>query len=243
MIYFSLDDNATELLPRLVAIDQKIPINVVKAPKKYESKPTLLSKRKIGLDNLKRTLNHLKIMDSNKGTSVEYIETQLKRHQTQIKMKDERYKVVALIDNFHDITVDEINFRNDDGAKFDHIATELSRICTQLDIPIICTAEFRKLNGNRRPTIDDVRETVKISYEAKAILLCYNEVGIRGENSNVYWHRGGQEFKQPVLEVKVGKNKFSSYKNRMFFEFMPEMSFLKESSEETSSKYNQMIIS
>ena len=31
--------------------------------------------------------------------------------------------------------------------------------------------------------------TVKIKYEAKAILLCYNEVHYKGENSNIYFTR------------------------------------------------------
>lgn len=86
---------------------------------------------------------------------------------------------------------------------------------------------------------------MKIAYEAKAILLCYNEVGLKGESASVYYNRGEPEFaqfKQPVLEVKVGKNKYTSYKGRMFYEFQPERSYLKEASDAATSKYSQMII-
>jgi replicative DNA helicase len=241
VIYFSLDDNITELLPRTVALDQKIPINAVKSPRKYEEDITLMTRRQTGITKLKSSISYYKILDSTNGTSIEFIEEQIKRHQLELSTKDEKYKLVVVIDNFHDITVDTVRY-SDDNAKYDHIAEQLSRICTQFDIPIICTAEFRKLNGNRRPTCDDVRESVKIQYEAKAIILCYNEVGIRGESASIYWQRTDNPMKQPVLEAKIGKNKYSSFKNRLFFEFIPEMSFLKEVPEAGVQRYNQMIL-
>ena len=242
VLYFSLDDNDTDLLPRFIAIDQKIPINVIKAPKKYEDDILKMTKRAQGMNNLKDRLDYFKIIDSKQGTSIEFIEEQLKRHHLQLQMKDEAYKLVAIVDNFHDITVDSQSFSNE-NKKYDHISGEISRICTQLDIPFICTAEFRKLNGNRRPVVDDIRESVKIAYEAKAILLCYNEVGLRGEAASIYWQRPDVDMKQPVMEVKVGKNKYSEYKNRLFFEFMPEIAYLKEVPLEGAKRYNQMILS
>lgn len=242
VLYFSLDDNSEDLLPRVVAIDQRIPVNAVKAPKKYQDDLQVMVRRNAGIKKLTQMSKHFKIVDSRKGTSVEFIEKEIKRHQMELAMDDESYKLVVIIDNFHDITVEEMNFRGDGNAKYDYIAGELSRLCTQYDIPVVCTAEFRKLNGNRRPTPDDLRETVKIQYEAKAIILCYNEVGIRGEASTIYWQKPDNPYKQPVLELKIGKNKYSSYKNRIFMEFMPEMSYLKEASEASTRKYNQMIL-
>lgn len=246
VLYFSLDDNATELLPRVIAIEQHIPINVVKAPAKYEDeRPDLISRRAAGINKLKGSLEFFKIIDSTQGTSIEFIGEQVRRHHLELQGRDEAYKLVVIIDNFHDITVDQINFRDNSNAKFEHISNELSKICTQYDIPMICTAEFRKLNGNRRPLVDDVRESGKIAYEAKAILLCYNEVGLKGESASIYFNRGETEFaryKQPVLEVKIGKNKYSSYKGRMYYHFYPEMSLITESDEAESLKYSQMII-
>lgn len=242
VLYFSLDDNNTELLPRIVALDQKILINAVKAPKKYEDDIVLMAKRAAGMENLKNNIGHFKIIDSTKGSSIEFIEEEIRRHAIQLESADDTYKVVCIIDNFHDIGVDSINFGSNDNKKYDHLAGEISRIATQLDIPIICTAEFRKLNGTRRPTVDDIRESVKIGYEAKAIMLCYNEVGLRGEAASIYWQKPDSPYKQPVMEVKIGKNKYTSYKNRIFFEFMPEMAYLKSVNEEGTKHYNQMII-
>lgn len=246
VIYFSLDDNATEVIPRIVALEENIPINVVKAPAKYEDdRPDLLSRRASGINKLKDMLDHFKIIDSTQGSSVEFIEDQIRRHHTELRERDENYKLVVLIDNFHDISVESVNFRDNENGKITFLSDKLSQICTKYDIPIICTAEFRKLNGNRRPVIDDLKESGKIGYEAKAIMLCYNEVGIRGESASVYFNRGEEEyarFKQPVLEVKIGKNKYSDFKGRLFFNFYPERNILQETDETEAMKYSQMII-
>lgn len=239
VLYFSLDDSNNELLPRLVAIDQKIPINGVRFPKKYEHDSVMMDRRAAGYENLKESALHLGMMDVNSGSSIEHIEREAEKYDLALKKIDEAYQIVLIIDNFHDITV-EAKIHGEEN-KYDYIADQLSRIATRFDCPIICTAEFRKLNGNRRPKLDDIRESVKIVYEAKAIILCYNEVGLRGQQSQVFWNRPENPDKQPVFEAHIGKNKYGSFKGRAFFEFYPEMSYFKEVPPAGAQRYSQMI--
>lgn len=241
VIYFSLDDNTNELLPRFIAIDQKIPINTVRSPKKHQDQKEQMEKRQIGLDRLKEIVEYFTLFDANDGTSIEFIEKIALQYALELSRIDENYQVVLVIDNFHDITVDSIKFGSDTSGKYDHIADKLSSIATQLDCPILCSAEFRKLNGNRRPTLDDIRESVKIVYEAKAIMLCHNEVGLRGQQAQVYWMSPGNDVNQPVFEVDIRKNKFSSFKNRVFYEFHPSMSYFREVPPAGAQRYIQMI--
>lgn len=243
VLYFSLDDSNNELLPRLVAIDQKIPINAVRFPKKYQENVNLMERRQQGLESLKDAAMHINMMDVNEGSSIEHIERTAEKYDIELKKVDEDYQIVLFIDNFHDVTVDEVKFGTDNSSKYDYIADGLSRIATRFDCPIICTAEFRKLNGNRRPKLDDIRESVKIVYEAKAIILCYNEVGLRGQQAGIFWNKPETQDKQPVFEAHIGKNKFGSFKGRIFFEFMPEMSYFKEVPIAGAQRYSQMISS
>jgi replicative DNA helicase len=246
VIYFSLDDNDTDLMPRIVAMQENMPINVVKSPEKYKHETGMMIKRTAGMRKIKDSIKHFKMLDGKDGTSLEFIQEQITKHITALKAIDPTYKVVAFIDNFHDIEVTNMNFSNDDNAKYSYISEELDKICTLYDMPIICTAEFRKLNSHRRPTIDDIRSAGKIAYKAKAIMLCYNAVGVRGESADVYFQREDDPdlrgLKQPVLEVKIGKNKFESYKGRLFFEFFPERAFVKEATHESAERYNAMVI-
>lgn len=225
-LYFSLDDNTNDILPRAIALDQKIHINAVSKPRKYEHIPEIMERREEGLERLKESAGWFNLLDSSCGTSIEYIKSTIKSYYDEVQISGEQ--LVVFIDNFHDITVDSAGYNDNNNKKYDHIANELGKICTAYDIPVLCTAQFRKLNGNRRPTIDDVRESVTIAYLAKAILLCYNEVGLKGQNADVYYSKPGLSDKFPVLEVHVGKNKYSSFKGTIFYEFIPEYSYLKE---------------
>ena len=242
VLYFSLDDNNNELLPRLVAIDQRIPINVVRYPKKYKDNATYMQKRAQGVLKLRQTVDYLNMQDVNNGSDIEYIQETMEAYHVELQKVDPNYQLVVFIDNFHDITIGDEKLRGKTGGeKYDHIADQLTKIATKYDCPIVCTAEFRKLNGNRRPGVDDIRESVKILYEAKAVMLCYNEVSIRGQQATVHWMRADNPNKQPVYEVHIGKNKFSSFKGRAFFEFIPEMAFCREVSEAGAQRYSQMV--
>lgn len=241
VVYFSLDDSNNELLPRYIAIDQRIPINAVRFPKKYKDDINIMERREIGLQNLKNITDHLAMHDVNDGSDIEYIEEMAEKYFVELQKIDEAYQLVLIVDNFHDITVRDTKFGSDSNGKYDHIADKLTRLATRFDCPIICTAEFRKLNGNRRPILDDIKESSKIVYEAKAIILAYNEVGLRGQQANIFWQSGDRPDKRPVFEAHVGKNKFGSFKGRMFFEFMPEMSYFREVPQAAAQQYAQRI--
>ncbi|UOE58219.1 DnaB-like helicase C-terminal domain-containing protein [Cytobacillus oceanisediminis] len=242
VLYFSLDDNNNELLPRFVAIDQRIPINVVRFPKKYQDNATYMEKRSIGVERLKDSADFINIVDVNNGSDIEYIEKTMEEYHVELQKVDPAYQLVVFIDNFHDITIGDEKLRaKTGGEKYDHIADSLTKIATRYDCPIVCTAEFRKLNGNRRPTVEDLRDSVKILYEAKAVMLCYNEVSLRGQQATVNWMRSDNPNKQAVYEVQIGKNKFSSFKGRCFFEFIPEMAYFREVPEAGAQRYAQMI--
>lgn len=241
VLYFSLDDNVNEILPRFIAIDQKIPINAIRFPKKYQHDETMMQRMDEGYKHLEESESSFGLSDVNDGSSIEHVEATCEKYAFELRKVDPDYQLVVFIDNFHDVTVDSVKFGTDSNSKFDYIADHLSRLCTKLDIPIICTGEFRKLNGNRRPINDDIKETGKIVYEAKAIILAYNEVGIRGQQAGCFWQDDQTGDKMPVFEADIRKNKFGSFKGRTFFEFMPAMSYFKEVPEAGCKHYNQMI--
>lgn len=243
VLYFSLDDSLNELLPRFIAIEEKVPINLVRFPSKPENNtdPVLMERRESGWRKLQESVFNIAMVDVNEGSSVEYIEKKIEEYVTMLAQYDETYQIVVVIDNFHDITVDAKGYQ-EENARFDHISDQLSKICTRFDCPMICTAEFRKLNGNRRPTVDDIKQSGKILYEAKAVLLSYNEVSLRTDQANIFWENDRDGRKMPVYEMQVAKSKFGSFKGRIFFEFVPHMSYFREVPDAQAVRYNQMII-
>lgn len=245
VVYFSLDDTCNELIPRIVALDQKIKINTVRFPKKYSHIQEVMAKREIGLKNLKENVPYFAMIDANEGQSIEHIEKVMMQYKDFLDMAyPGEYTLVAIIDNFHDISVEKKGY-TEENARIDYVASKLTDLSTKFDSPIVCSAEFRKINVFKRPQLDDIKSSGKAVYEAKAVLLCHNDVGVKGEQAQVYWDldMNGEEIKMPIYECQIGKNKFSSNKGRVLFRFTPETSSFVEIDKEEAKKYIQQISS
>ena len=249
---FSLDDPIDDKIPRIVACKQKIPINAVKSPENYTMYPYMLLKRMQGLNDLRWLTDSYRAYDAttlaeerkevSKGSDIESILEEVARQKKYFTDNNIDKQIVLLIDNFHDLTSrDHPNYQ--DKQKYDYLAQTVSDAATSFDIPIICTAEFRKLNRNGRPTLDDIREANKIVYEAKAIILGHNDVHSKGEGAQVFFNRKekGQE-KCPIFEAHFAKNKMGSFKGRVYFQSFPELAYMAECDEQTSKYYSSTIM-
>lgn len=247
VMYFSLDDTVNEILPRIIANEKRIPINAVRMPEKYRhghNGHAIMTRREAGFNMIKELTPYFKLIDPIIAPGAENIETIasiVASHNAKLKEYDDSYKLVIFIDNLHDIQFNSLNFKGDNNGKYEELSIFINNMSNTYDVPIICTAEFRKLNGPRRPTTDDVREAGKTGYKSKGTILCYNEVGLKGGSASVYWHRPEVEDKQPVLEAHVAKNKMGDIKRRYYFEFIPEYALCKEATREASRVYDQMV--
>lgn len=225
VIYFAIDDPDIAILPRIVAMEKEIPINVVKIPKKYEDDKIFMEKRGEGLVKLRDSVSSFKLLDKKYGYTIEAIKKTVREHQAKIEAAGSDKQIVVFIDNLYDVEVEEPI--SDTQLKLQKIANELDDLCEIQKIPVVCTGELKKINGPRRPIMDDLRETVKLQFVASAIMLCYNEVQIKGERSEVYHMIPEKEERQPILEVHVAKNKLGEYHGRLFYNMYPGCSLLK----------------
>lgn len=235
--YHSLDDSLNEILPRWIACDQQITIGQAKNPEKYEDNEEILDRRNEGLKNMYRLINKFAMMDQE--DSPEHVEA-LEDHIKELKMKlPMGTRIVIGIDSFYDLRTSK-NFGGNERKEFEHIAQKVKDFCHTYDITVMATAHLRKA-GNKRPINDDLKESNRLEFEANLICLLYNEVGIKDEAAEIYWHSEDDELKMPVLEVRFSKNKFSDFKGIKFFEFVNSKSYFIESSEEASRRYASLI--
>jgi replicative DNA helicase len=243
VIDISLDDPLLEKISRVIAAGQRVLINAVKSPRDFLQYPKMLQRRAEGLKQLRKMVNCYKAYDQDHGSDVATIKETVKRHIVELKAAGEKRKICLFIDNFHDLSTEAKESQGSDKAKYTYLANFIGDMATELDIPIICSAEFKKTNGFRRPSIEDLREAVKIKYKAKSVMLCYNEVSLKGESAAVYFEKAGDPEKQAVYEVKFAKNKFNKFKGRVFFEGYPEMAYFVEADDASSKRYNNVIYS
>ena len=237
---FSLDDSMPDKLSRMVACSGQIVINAVKTPLKYQNYPLMIMRRKKAIIELRNMTDKYRAYDSSFSTFVEDISKEIVDKLIYFDSHKINKKVVVFIDNFHDMDLKEQpNLSSKD--KFDTLAQWCQDFSTKYNITIICSAELKKLNGTRRPQLDDMRESVKIKYSAKAVLLVYNEVHYKGEGANIYYSVKNNPYKQPIFEVHFAKNKYGTYKGRNFFEFYPDMAYLKESDPQAQKTYTSIV--
>lgn len=240
---FSLDDPMRDKIPRVVGTANKVLINAVRDPIRYAQYPEMIKRRNEGMEKLVNMVDRLAIYDASFSCDIEKIEEEIKRIKILLSENGIKKRIVVFIDNFHDLDASAPEARGGDKQKYDYLAQKVSDMATELDIPIVCTGEFRKLNGHRRPTVDDIRESVKIKYEAKSILLIYNEVSLKGEGAQIAFEVTGKPGKQPIFEIKFGKNKYGSFKGRAFCYFYPEMAHMREVEANVAKNFNNLLYS
>ena len=243
VIFITLDDNFRMMLPRFISSDQRIPIDAAKFPVKYNTPETyeLVERYHTGLARIINDLPKLKLIDAEECESVEMIEDIILDHMQSFGMENNpNKKIVIFIDNFHDLKSSEHTFPND-NQKYEYMSEKLKDLVNAYDIPVFCTAELKKVQG-KRPTVEDIRETVKVGYEANLVWLLYNEVGLKDQAAKVYYQTDSENpEKRPVLEVHFGKNKISSFKGRTYFLFHPEHSYLQEVPEADQSYFDAKV--
>lgn len=239
---FSLDDAMADKLSRVAACSGKVIINAVKTPLNYTQYPLMLVRRKNALINIRNNVSHYRAYDATFSTFIEDIEKEIESKLIYFKSNNMDKQLVVCIDNFHDLNT-TLKPNMTDKEKYDFMAQWCADVSIKYDIVMLCTGELKKLNGVRRPMLDDIRESVKIKYEAKAILLCYNEVHYKGETANIFFTRANNPFKQPAFEVHFAKNKFNTFKGRVFFEFFPEMALMKECDDTTQKSFTNQLYS
>jgi replicative DNA helicase len=240
VIDITLDDTKFEKVCRLAAHISGLPINTVKqAGVNWEKNPGVYKKVVEAIDTIKNSALKYEILDGAAAGMISSLCEIVRQRKVDLGTLGEEWQLVVFVDSFHDVLPDvRINSEN---GRYEYIAQALSDLANELDIPIVCTAELRKLNGQRRPQLDDIRESIKIRYEAKSIMLCYNDLGARGEQSNLYWYPPNDFARYPVFEVHVAKNKYNSFKGRLCFEFVPELSLMKEPDDATHRKYLDIV--
>lgn len=241
VMYFSLDDTLVETIPRIIAMDNKISIDVVRRPVKYENEHILLQKRKEGFEKLKTMAKNITFFDSDMCPFIEDIEDMIKKYKILLaKEGREETKFIIVIDAFNDLETKSKKFA-DPNDKSEYLSKKIKDMHKEFDAIVMCTTHLRKLNGYRRPINDDIKNSGTLVYEANLILLCHNEVGLRGEKADVYYTREDKVEKQPVIEVHFAKNKLSSFKGRVFTEFIPDYSYVEEATEEAARHYNSVV--
>lgn len=255
-IYFSLDDTNNEIIPRLIAMNELIPISVGSKPKRYQDlidndphseeavvARDFLEKRTHGIAHLKELRNKFKIVDGTTIACGEQILNYCLKLQSYVQAADPEANIIVGIDSLSDMTFPSENFNgsNRDKQLNDYIAKTVKKWAVEiLHCPIFGSLHLKKIDGNRRPTIADVKESGRYAYEASTLFLVYNDVNRNKESATIFDRDDASDFKQPIIELDWAKNKKSSYKGVTYHHFTTNFSKVTECTEEQCQRFRTL---
>lgn len=238
VIYHSIDDTAEQVLPKFVSVaegSRKLSLNQVMDPN-YHSRNTgddsrkteIINRREAGYSTLEGLVRNgrLIIKDANEGSSLSYIERLIRYYRDKYPDRN----LVYVLDNFHKLT-DFGAGKADERVRTKEISKIVKHLATKYHICIITTVEYRKTVNNQRAGNQDIAETIQIIYDANLVAHIHNELHDKGEKCPVQLvHYAevpdleGDTMRLPIVELDIGKNKITAFKERLYLEFFPSSS-------------------
>ena len=251
LVYFSLDDSADDIFPRIVAMNKDIPISVTSKPTIYLNKrdegdssaivyDEYLHKSEEGLNELEDLGEKFTLLDGSDITCGEEILEACKDIRALVRTRDRNANIIVVIDSLMDIAWRDKTFKSDKELN-DYTAKQIKKWAVEiLDCPIFGTLHLRKIDQNRRPTIADVKESGRYAYEASFLGLVHNDVS-RNKQAATICLRDEDDNITPVIELNWAKNKKSSYKGMTYQTFVTNHSLVRECPEETCERFAHLI--
>jgi len=251
LIYYSLDDTKEDIYSRIIAMRFRIPIAVVRKPKRFEKMieegaedsahyKNMLELREEAVTKIKDYANKFMVKDSEDIDCIEKMLNHAKMVKSYLQTRDPQANVIIVVDSLMDINIDSKNYREEKDRNtaisqlIKHYAT------TEIKCPIFGTAHVRK-NSGRRITISDLKESGRYEYDARAVFLITNDVSRNGQNAEIYYTQKDDTQKHPVLEIYWAKNKTSSFKERTYCYFSPDNSLAIEVKKEQQEEFDSII--
>lgn len=253
-VYYSIDDNCNEVIPRLISMIEEIPISICDKPKRYIDELEILkqnesenlskiaqyedwlSKRELGLEMLKNNKDKFLIIDTDTVQSFEQLMDHAKKVQTFVKEKDPNNDIMVCIDAVSDLSFSTKNFRSSDEMNRE-LSIQLKNFANELKVPVFGSCHLKKQDS--RPVLNDLRDTGRFQYDASAIFLLYNDVSENKQNASIYY--GESPDVEPIIEINWAKNKKSSFKGNSFCYFIPEYSKVIECAENEMNRYKTLL--
>lgn len=250
-IYYTLDDAAGEIIPRVISMNERIPISVSSKPQRYQNMidrgeensvvyQDWLNRRQAGIDNLKAKKEFFKIVDGNKVRSGEQLYDHIKKVKRYLKTFYPDKKLMIAIDSLNDIRFTSKNLSHG-NEHMSEVAKVVKEWTVEFDMPIFGSTHLRKVNGSRRPTIDDLKDSVELAYEASLVWLIYNDVSRNKQAAAIYHNQEGVEEKLPIIEMDWAKNKKSSFKGRTYNYFTQDYSLVTECPEDIMKRFDALV--
>lgn len=229
VIYHSIDDTRTQIIPRLVCIaegSKKLSLNQTRSPSYWGSKPQidykeLIQRRNTGYSKVIELVKQgrLIVKDVTNGKSMSFIEGLLQYHKSRSS------KVLYILDNFHKL--DWFSHVKDERVRWKKTSERMKELIEKHHTALFATVEYPKIPPGQKPNDNNISECVQILYDANFTIHLYSELADMPDQCSTFHtdlNYRGETTLLPRVEAIIGKNKIASTKNGFFLDFWPEAS-------------------
>lgn len=233
VMFFTLDLNKNDVIAKMIAQSQEIPIDYVRHPfienQEYELK------RLAGIELLQKRQERLLIIDESEGRL--YIED-IKKLVRRVRL-ERGGDLAVIIDPLF-----KIHFKDERIGFFEkcnQLSSELKSLCATEKIILIATAGLPKAISNRRPKREDLQEIMGLLYDPYVIFFIYCDYLNDFETPFLEWDWGKDNFMIPISEIHIVKNKMGPGNNRIFYRYYEAYAKYKECAPQEVENYTAMI--
>lgn len=194
--------------------------------------------RDFAFDSLRKLMDpisgNLVIKDMSHGKTLAYAQMLVGYFRRRFPDKD----IIYFLDNFHKLA----DWQHlEERIRFKRLSSFVKQeIAERFHCAVFATMEYNKLPPMVRPSNHNLAESVAMEYDSNFIAHLYCELnehmkahGHADRARIFHGHQMGIGDRKPTLEMIVGKNKVTSFKGSLWFDFHPASSLFLPVSEET----------
>lgn len=224
VLNMSIDDSRSRQIPSLVATMKRLNLSEAFRPQSITD-PERRQKWNDAFDKLTNGWSSkFAIEDQTTGSTVDALQKHIELYKRHFPDK----KMLVILDNFHRLTDGGFGYGSTQREKTLLNSNRIKNLTTTYNIPIIMTAELRKVAPGRRPTEEDIAETNQLNYDSDLTMLLHNDL-TENPASSIWWQ--DHDMKRPRLEVRVVKNKLSDFKSWWIYDYDHTTNYFRETSD------------
>jgi len=231
VLFHTIDDTVPQFTTRLVCqyaqeLMPNISLNMIKNPNGFANSRRINEAREYAYNEIEKLVATERLVvrggEQGKGANTLAFAQEMIRYYK--KMYPEK-RIIYFLDNFHRLR----DFANmDERLRFKSLSNAAKDMAKKEGIPIWATMEYNKAGAwDGRPTNNSIAESAAMEYDANVIIHIYNDLHQKSDDADLFFWRTdseGRKYKAPRIELIFGKNKISSFKGKLYFDFYTEQS-------------------
>ena len=194
-------------------------------------KLTLKNKRNEAIEMLKGYSGRLGIKDATDGYDINFIEKIIKIYKVIANDK----KLVVFVDFLNMVALGKKNIDRTEQETL--LAGFFKHMAGLYDVPVVCTVESTKGVADTTMHESNIKGSSSLQYRSDLTLLLSSDFEATSKSEMYFYDDKGEA--NPIVQVKISKSKFSSFRKSIYFKFYRSCSKFEECSVAEQQEYSR----